>query len=59
MEVRNDNDYYGHIYAGSDYVETKMTFDTMSPWTVLTERTTHGLSVISNYESSLSTSGRV
>ena len=36
MEVRGDHDYYGHVYAGSDYIENRMTFDTMSSWTVLT-----------------------
>jgi hypothetical protein len=36
MEVRGDHDYYGHVYAGSDQVEARMKFDTMSPWTVLT-----------------------
>ena len=30
MEVRGNHDYYGHIYAGSDYVEMRMIFDTMS-----------------------------
>ena len=36
MEVRGDHDYYGHVFAGSEFIETRVKFDTMSEWTVLT-----------------------
>ena len=50
LEVRGNHDYFGHIYVGSDYIETRMIFDTMSKWSVLQSDTTTGGGIISNYE---------
>lgn len=37
IDVRGTNDYYGAIYAGSDYKLNHMIYDTMSDWTVLVD----------------------
>ena len=51
MEVRSDHDYYANIFAGSDYIDNKITIDTMSQWSVLAQKDTRGPKVISNYVS--------
>jgi len=35
LEVRNDIDYRGHIYAGSGWVESEIIFDTMQQSTLI------------------------
>ena len=35
IDVRGTNDYYGPLYAGSEYSLNHMIYDTMSDWTVL------------------------
>jgi len=30
MEVRGNHDYYGQLYVGSDYIDMRTVFDTMS-----------------------------
>ena len=56
MEVRGNHDYYGDLYAGSNYIEMRMIFDTMSQYTILTQKSTVGGDVNSNYVQSESRS---
>ena len=37
MDVHGNNDYFGPIYAGSDYAFSKVKYDTMSKWTMLVD----------------------
>ena len=37
IDVRGATDYYGPLYAGSDYRLNHVVYDTMSDWTVLLE----------------------
>ena len=49
MEVRGNHDYYGHIFVGSDKIETRVKFDTMSQWSVLLQQTTVGGDILNSY----------
>lgn len=35
IEVRENNDYFGPIYMGSDFSENHLIYDTMSDWTIV------------------------
>jgi hypothetical protein len=35
IEVRENNDYNGPIYMGSDFSENHLIYDTMSDWTIV------------------------
>jgi hypothetical protein len=35
IEVRENNDYFGPIYVGSQFSENHLIYDTMSDWTII------------------------
>jgi hypothetical protein len=55
MEVRGVNDYYGHLYTGSEYRETRMIFDTTVPWTAVNTNGITNAQLVSNYDLTEST----
>ena len=38
LEVRGNNDYYGPIYAGEEFIHNHVIYDTMSAWTILIDQ---------------------
>ena len=50
------HDYYGHLYAGSEYIEMRIVYDTTNQHTLLIDETTQGISNPSMYVQSESSS---
>jgi hypothetical protein len=58
LEVRGSNDYYGHLYTGSEYRETRMIFDTTIPWTTVNTNGIATAQLVSNYDIEESTTAK-
>ena len=58
LEVRGSNDYYGHLFTGSEYRETRMIFDTTTPWTTVNTNGIATAQLVSNYDLEESTSAK-
>ena len=55
IDVRSNNDYYGQLYTGSDFAESRVIYDTMSKYTIVVNegvRNNYGVIGIYNQEDS-------
>jgi hypothetical protein len=49
LEVRNDNDYRGHIYVGSKFEEAEIIYDTMQQSTLIVGQEVEGQNIPNFY----------
>ena len=49
LEVRNDNDYRGHIYVGSKFEEAEIIYDTMQQNTLIVGQEVEGQNIPNFY----------
>lgn len=54
LDERNNIDYFGPVYVGSEFRENHVIFDTASDWTVIVDVQAKGKSFPANYDSLMS-----
>lgn len=55
LEVRNNNDYFGPLFIGSEYREERVLYDTASSWVTVNDIKTKNAEIMSNYDITEST----
>ena len=50
IEVRENNDYFGPIYIGSEFSENHLIYDTMSDWTIIVSNEAEEAEQPANYD---------
>lgn len=50
MDARGEVNYYGPMYIGSEYRESRMIYDTTSQWVTVDEERIPNALLISNYD---------